>query len=169
MLKNQKFCDLFLEANGLELISKMLQRLPNGYFPNPTFRKNVYSVLLDLPINSDHLSHTKLGKTITLIEKSGEEIEGNLKLIHTLKEKWSRILCNSKSEFKETEYEEYLKERRKATKNSGMNHSLEKTSFGFSTQNIEASQVRRMKRRFDFILAPVNNMEIERHQKAKVN
>ena len=161
--------EIFLNSEGLEFIAKMLERLPSGHLPNPTFRKGIYSILIDLPIMNDHLMQTSIGKTLTTIEKSGEEMESNLKIIREIKEKWSRIVFKSKVEYKNEDSERYLQERKKATQKFVPHHVKDSGKISTNYQGIDASQVRKMKRRYDFLLAPSNNVEVEKHDNIKVS
>lgn len=147
----------------------MIQRLPNGVLPNPTFRSKVYQLILTLPILSEYLTRTSVGKTLTIIEKSGDEIDSNLRLIREIKEKWSRLLCKSKSEFKNEDNEEGKVQKRKVSKPYIPHHVRDSGKITTNYQDVEASQVRRMKRRYDFVFAPPSNVEIERHEKVKVD
>lgn len=162
------FAEIFIDNEGLDIIAKMLQRLPNGVLPNPTFRGKVFNMILGLPIDSDSLQRTSLGKTITVIEKCGEEIDSNLRLIREIKEKWSRIMCKVRLETKNEDSKDYLQERIKGSKTFTPNHILDHSQITTNYQNIEASQVRRMRRRYDFVLAPKANVEIEHHEKPRV-
>ena len=87
---------MFLNEQGLEVFAQMLNRLPNDCLPNSTFRKQILTILLDLPINTDHIRQSSIGKALTKIEKSGEEIESNLQLIKELKHRWSRMIYKEK-------------------------------------------------------------------------
>jgi hypothetical protein len=146
----------------------MIQRLPNGSLPNPTFRGKVLTLLLTLPVTSDNIQRSSVGKTLTTLEKSGEEITSNLRMIKEIKEKWARILCRVSYDFKmDDEYESGTNKRRL---NSPFvaSHIRDPTKMTTNYKDIEASQVRRMKRRYDFQKAPPSNQPVERVSREKV-
>ena len=103
--------EVFLDRGGLETIGEMLQRLPNGTLPNPTFRAKVYELILSLPVLNDHLMETRVGRVLTTIEKSSNEVSSNLQLISKIKERWGRILCLSKQEDRRVDMDEHRRDR----------------------------------------------------------
>lgn len=167
-LKNDFYAQIFLDSKGLELIGAMIERFPNGSFPNPTFRARVYQLILNLPINYDHLQDTRVGKIVTIVEKSGQENQQNLRLIKQIKDKWAQILCSSNYDHRDDEEMEVKLERRRLNSPYVPIHVRDPTSITTDYKDIEASQVRRMKRRYDFKKAPPSNQQIEKVVREKV-
>lgn len=167
-LKNEFYAQIFLDADGLELLGRMIQRLPNGSLPNPTFRGKVLALLLTLPVTSDNIQRSSVGKTLTVLEKSGEEITSNLRMIKEIKEKWARILCRVSYDFKMDEEYETGTSKRRLNSPFVASHIRDPTKMTTNYKDIEASQVRRMKRRYDFQKAPPSNQPVERVSREKV-
>lgn len=98
-LKNYGFCELFLDADGLNIISRFISKLPDGSWPLSHVRSKILKLIYDLPTQVDHLRGTELGKTLALLQNSPKELAENKKLIQTIKDKWSRIICNINVEY----------------------------------------------------------------------
>ena len=119
-LRSTVFAEVFLNKNGLEQFHNFLKRLPDGSWPLSSIRKSIYQTLLALPYNEHHLKYTKLGKTLTLLQKSKAEYEENKKLIQDIKDKWSRIVCGISMDYTDLESAEkenykLMKKKRKRT------------------------------------------------------
>ena len=72
----------------------MLERLPNGCYPNSAFREQLIGLLRGLPVSQEHLSRTRIGVVLVDLERSGEEMKATLQKIADIKQRWSRIVCN---------------------------------------------------------------------------
>ena len=136
-------CEMFLDADGLEPLGQMLERLPNGSLPNSAFRTRLLALLRSLPVTQENLEHTKVDKILRNLIKSGEELPQNLSVIEAIKQKWIRTKLNLTIDYKNLEHEE----------SSSLTHHLakraspapsKKTQF-FDTSKIEATQMRRAK------------------------
>lgn len=89
-------------------------------------------------------------------------------MIKEIKEKWSRILCRVSYEFKmEDDFE--VSNRRRSGTPFVANHIRDPTKMTTNYKDIEATQVRRMKRRYDFQKAPPSNQPVERVNREKVS
>ncbi len=103
-LKHPEFANIFLDANGLEIIDAFLSMLPDGSWPLSNVREKILQAIYKLPISVDHLKASKLGKTLSLLEASRKEFEANKKLIQQIKDKWSRLICNITTEYSNLEH-----------------------------------------------------------------
>ena len=167
-LKNEFYAQIFLDSDGLELLGRMIQRLPNGSLPNPTFRGKVLALLLTLPVTSDNIQRSNVGKSLTVLEKSGEEIAANMRMIKEIKEKWSRILCRVTYDYKMDNEFEGDSNKRRLNSPFVASHIRDPTKMTTNYKDIEASQVRRIKRRYDFEKAPPSNAPVEKGSREKV-
>ena len=102
-LKNQGFARIFLDKGGLEHINNFIKKLPDGSFPLSNQRKNILQAILRLPCTEHHLKFTRLGKTLSALENSNKELDDNVKLIHEIKDKWSRIVSGVNMEYNRLE------------------------------------------------------------------
>lgn len=102
-LRNREFAKVFLDKNGLEQIHSFLKRLPDGSWPLSSIRKGILETLVHLPYTEYHLKYTKLGKTLSALQRSRSEYEENKKLIQIIKNKWSRLVCGITTEYNRLE------------------------------------------------------------------
>lgn len=98
-LKNHTFADRFLDHDGLNIISKFISKLPDGSWPLSNVRNKVLKLIHSLPSSVDHLRNTDLGKTLNILQNSPKELSENKKVIQSIKDKWSRIICNIPVEY----------------------------------------------------------------------
>lgn len=145
----------------------MLNRLNNGSFPNPLFRTKMLNILERLPVTSENITRSGAGKILTVLQKSGEEIPTNKHLIKRIKDKWSRVLCRSAQEGRD-DVEQDVTNRHRLRQPFIANHIRDASSMTRNYMDIEASQVRRLKRRYDFVHAPPSNQPLEHVHKEKV-
>ena len=101
------FAEHFLRANGLELLSSMLERLPNDSLPNTNLRTRVLKAIRDLPVESRHLMDSKAGKILVMLEKAKDELDANKQLIRDIKAKWARVVCGLYINYADHKVDEY--------------------------------------------------------------
>lgn len=105
-LKHREFAAMFLDANGLDVISNFISMLPDGAWPISNVRHKILNLIYDLPTSIDHLRSTKLGRTLALLQSSKKEFTKNKKLIQRIKDKWSRIICTISIDYAHLEQSE---------------------------------------------------------------
>lgn len=98
-LKNLRFADQFLHCNGLNVLNKFLARLPDGSWPLSNVRNNILKLIYTLPVTVDQIRSSLLGRTLSVLQASPKEFAENKKLIQTIKDKWSRLLCEIEVEY----------------------------------------------------------------------
>lgn len=98
-LKTPQFATYFLNKGGLEQFNNFLKRLPDGSWPLSQMREEILNCILELPCNEHHLKYTKLGKTLSTLQKSTHEYEENKKIIQEIKDKWFRIVSGVNMEY----------------------------------------------------------------------
>lgn len=92
-LKHHRFASIFLDSNGLDVINNFISMLPDGSWPLSTLRSKILKIIYRLPATIDHLRSTRLGRTLALLQSSRKEFPNNKKMIQSIKDKWSRIIC----------------------------------------------------------------------------
>jgi hypothetical protein len=147
----------------------MLVKLPNDALPNANLRTKLLKIISELPITSDILVDSKAGKILVSLEKSKEELESNKRLIREIKDKWSRIVCGLYINYAELEREEYESARVALRKRQQVEGERADAELMTNSTNLEASRVRRMKRRYDFVARPKSNFEIQKFEKSNVS
>lgn len=98
-LKNSSIMEYFLDHDGLEYLSRFLQKLPDGSWPLSTVRTKVFGLIYDLPTEVGHLKTTSLGRVLSLLQASNCESLKNKSIIKLIKDKWSRIICDIRVEY----------------------------------------------------------------------
>lgn len=152
-LSNRELCENFLEHGGLELLGSLLERMPGGCYPNSAFREQVVTLLRGLPVSQEHLSRTRVGSVLVELERSGEELKPTLQKIAEIKQKWSRIVCNLNSTYRDLAFNEpgrtasLLVQRQKAP-------APRKPVWKEDEEQVDATKMRRSKVYHDFAEQP---------------
>jgi len=103
-LKSMQFASAFLDKDGLNVLNKFISKLPDGSWPLSNVRNQILKLIYSLPATMDHLKMTDLGRTLNLLQSSPKELTENKKLIQTIKDKWSRIICQIPVEYADLEH-----------------------------------------------------------------
>jgi len=93
----------FLSAGGLSAIRRWLDRLPDGSLPNLNIREQLLTILEKLPLTTEHLQDSGVGKVVMGLWKSTVETKGNKKICSHLIEKWSRPIFKLSSRYEDLE------------------------------------------------------------------
>ena len=67
-------------------------------------RNQILKLIYELPASMEHVKSTDLGRTLNLLQTSPKELSENKKLIQTIKDKWSRIICQTPVEYSDLEH-----------------------------------------------------------------
>lgn len=118
---------------------------------------------------SDNLIDSKVGKILVILEKSKDELESNKRLIREIKDRWARIVCNLYINYAERDREEFDSARSALRKRQHMEDEKQEAGVFAKANDLEASKVRRMKRRYDFVAQPKSNFEPQKFEKSTVN
>ena len=102
-----------------------------------------------------------------MLEKAKEELEANKQIIRDIKAKWARVVCGLYINYADHTVDEYeknivLKKRQQHELDKPENELLGKAN------EMEASKVRRMKRRYDFVNKPASNLDVHKFEKSTV-
>jgi hypothetical protein len=119
----------FVAQDGLTCLKKWLDPLPDGSLPNLNVREHILAILFKLPVHTDHLRESGIGKVVMFLWKSNHETPQNKKLCNQIIEKWSRPIFGLSSKYEELEaIESELPTTRKAPKraNDDVESALDK-------------------------------------------
>jgi len=125
------YFDKFLAAGGSSAIRRWLDRLPDGSLPNLNIREHLITILQKLPLTTEHLQESGVGKVVMGLWKAGGETTLNKKKCAQLIEKWSRPIFKLSSRYEDLEsIESDLPARRAPKKTEG-----EESAFDLATKN----------------------------------
>lgn len=98
-LSNKQMQHQLLDALLLQRVRDWLRPLPDGSLPALQVRSDLYRLLAQLPIDSDHLQESEgLGMELMRLWRSEEETEGNRKVLKKLIEGWIRGIFANEAE-----------------------------------------------------------------------
>lgn len=98
-LKSPRFATQFLQDGGLDVLSKFMSKLPDGSWPLSSLRHSILKLIYTLPVTVEQIRSSQLGRTLGMLQTSPKEFTENKKLIQTIKDKWSRVLCDIEVEY----------------------------------------------------------------------
>lgn len=101
------------------MLKQWLEPLPDGSLPNFNIRRDILGILGKLPISSDHLRESGLGKVVMFLYKSPKETKENKAIAQELIQTWSRPIFKlslSYSDLAEHERERLEQRRLRRTK-----------------------------------------------------
>lgn len=94
MIKNKGYQRNLLEMNLLEAVHEWLTPLDDGALASHTVRVAIYEVLMELPVEVDHLKRSGLGKLIMGLWHHPKETKENKAKLKALIERWARPVFN---------------------------------------------------------------------------
>lgn len=97
-----------MDAGGLDLVAKIISRLPNGEYPGANTRTAVLKIILNMPISKQHILTSKVGGLLTFIEKKRDEIRQNRELATKIKNEWKRVILDQKIDYSALDEEQEL-------------------------------------------------------------
>jgi len=97
------YFDKFLSGGGLSAIRRWLDRLPDGSIPNLNIREQLLSILQKLPLTTEQLQDSGVGKVVMGLWKLESETKANKKICSQLIEKWSRPIFKLSSRYEDLE------------------------------------------------------------------
>jgi TFIIS helical bundle-like domain len=98
-LKSTRFALQFLQESGLDVLNKFISKLPDGSWPLSSVRHSILKLIYTLPVTVEQIRSSQLGRTLGVLQTSPKEFLENKKLIQTIKDKWSRVLCDIEVEY----------------------------------------------------------------------
>ena len=77
----------------------MMGRLSNGEYPGANTRTTVLKIIMNMPINKQHILSSRVGGLLTFTEKKKDEIRTNRELATKIKEKWKRVILDENIDY----------------------------------------------------------------------
>lgn len=119
---SKSFLTEFLDYRGLEVVYKLIKRLPDGTLPLNRYREKIFKALKNFPVESRHLKKaTVLTTELNRLLKSKKESKESKEAISSVIAKWSRTLCEKITDYafledveKFYEVERFKKDRKKS-------------------------------------------------------
>ncbi len=119
-------------------------------------------ILIQLPVDRDHLQESGVGKILVLLEKSPEEIQSNKQLIRQIKDKWSRVVCNLQIRYSDLEPEDLEQSKYELRKRQRIEDRRILLDQPNKSSDIRPSEYRRGKKKYDFVLKPKSTFEVNK-------
>jgi hypothetical protein len=110
-LKIVKYHETFLAMEGCVVLARWLSPMPDGSIPCNVIRQSILEALQVLPVSTDNLQRSELGKLVMGIYKSPVESAGMKKLSKALVDKWSRAIYDINIDYAALEDSERIAER----------------------------------------------------------
>ncbi|KAJ3200698.1 Transcription factor iws1 [Entophlyctis luteolus] len=102
-LAKQHWHDQLLDNNILDAMKLWLEPLrSDGSLPNLDIQKSMFNSLQKLPINTDHLRDSKIGRVVMFYTKCDRTTPSILKLANELLEKWMRPILGRSQDYKKS-------------------------------------------------------------------
>ena len=153
-LSNRRLHEPLLDSLLLQRVRDWLRPLPDGSLPNLQLRSQLYRLLSQMPIDTDHLQESEgLGLELMALWRSPKETVENRKFLKRLLEKWIRAIFKSSIDYKRL----HFVEKKSALRSSEIVKRRDQQNKLYS-QNFIKSQ--RMPREFLPILTHILTIQI---------
>eukprot|EP00743_Colponemidia_sp_Colp-15_P002442 GILK01002647.1.p1 GENE.GILK01002647.1~~GILK01002647.1.p1 ORF type:complete len:461 (-),score=115.11 GILK01002647.1:239-1621(-) len=126
-MRRTKLHDALLSASFCDVLRTWLEPLPDGSLPNLNVRTEILLALKDMPIETNQLRTSNLGKVVMSMFRNPDETVKNKKVAQFLIDKWSRPIFELSTNYAElAEYEEEVAPRNARSSNNA-NRANERT------------------------------------------
>ncbi|KAI8620585.1 hypothetical protein BC830DRAFT_1098532 [Chytriomyces sp. MP71] len=98
--KNHMFT-AFLDGGMLDSMKLWLEPLPDGSLPNLDVQMGMFNTLVKLPITTENLRDSKIGRVVMFYTKCDRTTPSALKIANELLEKWMRPILGRSQSYKE--------------------------------------------------------------------
>ena len=102
VLEKSALSDSILENNLLETLRLWLEPLPDRSLPSFTIQKSLFSALQKLPIRTDHLRESGIGKVVNFYTKSNKAQEVIKRQANLLVRDWSRLITKKTDNYRDS-------------------------------------------------------------------
>ena len=94
-LKTRRFQEELLERNVLSCVSLwLLPTKSRGTLPPIDIRTKLYDAIATMPVQTDHIRRSGIGRLLMELKRHKKETSTNKSKLHTIIEKWSRLVLN---------------------------------------------------------------------------
>mmetsp|Transcript_44801 Transcript_44801/g.51769 ORF Transcript_44801/g.51769 Transcript_44801/m.51769 type:complete len:359 (-) Transcript_44801:212-1288(-) len=111
-LKKNQVQEKFLNNQGLDMMSKWLEKMPDGSPPGQTLKKKLIEIIATLPVDGEHVSNTTLSKRLYEFYKNPKEDIDLKKLLKTIIDKFSRVALAMSVDYSSQREEESIPRKR---------------------------------------------------------
>ncbi|CAI4054046.1 hypothetical protein SKDZ_16G3870 [Saccharomyces kudriavzevii ZP591] len=176
VLSKANLADTILDNNLLQSVRIWLEPLPDGSLPSFEIQKSLFAALNDLPVKTEHLKESGLGRVVIFYTKS-KRVEAQLaRLAEKLIAEWTRPIIGASDNYRDKRIMQLEfdseKLRKKSVMDSAKNRKKKKsksgedpTSRGSSVQTLYEQAAARRNRAAapaqtttDYKYAPVSNL-----------
>ncbi|CAI1781688.1 hypothetical protein SEUBUCD646_0P03960 [Saccharomyces eubayanus] len=176
VLSKANLADTILDNNLLQSVRIWLEPLPDGSLPSFEIQKSLFAALNDLPVKTEHLKESGLGRVVIFYTKS-KRVEAQLaRLADKLIAEWTRPIIGASDNYRDKRIMQLEfdseKLRKKSVMDSAKNRKKKKsksgedsTSRGSSVQTLYEQAAARRNRAAapaqtttDYKYAPVSNI-----------
>lgn len=175
VLSKANLADTILDNNLLQSVRIWLEPLPDGSLPSFEIQKSLFAALNDLPVKTEHLKESGLGRVVIFYTKS-KRVEAQLaRLAEKLIAEWTRPIIGASDNYRDKRIMQLEfdseKLRKKSVMDSAKNRkkksksSEDPTSRGSSVQTLYEQAAARRNRAAapaqtttDYKYAPVSNL-----------
>ncbi|CAI4055138.1 hypothetical protein SUVZ_16G4010 [Saccharomyces uvarum] len=176
VLSKANLADTILDNNLLQSVRIWLEPLPDGSLPSFEIQKSLFAALNDLPVKTEHLKESGLGRVVIFYTKS-KRVEAQLaRLADKLIAEWTRPVIGASDNYRDKRIMQLEfdseKLRKKSVMDSAKNRKKKKsksgedsTSRGSSVQTLYEQAAARRNRAAapaqtttDYKYAPVSNV-----------
>ncbi len=99
-LSKQNLIETLLEFDLLAVLKRWIQPYRNGALPSVTVRSAVYSFLLAIPAQLDHLKRSGVGIAVLRLINHPDETEQHKKVLKQIIDKWNRPIFQRDMDYK---------------------------------------------------------------------
>ena len=169
-LKNNYVQEIFLANEGCETLSWWIDKTPDGNYPSLKVIETVLDIVNVLPITTEHLTQSKLGKIVKRLEKKCSSSRLRIKCKEILN-KWYRMIFELNSGYDqagiyEQQYRQYRESKLKEIQEiRGTTKELPKSKNAINEKTHDECGLIRdrvyipAKNMFDFTYRPYNEVE----------
>ncbi|CAI4784291.1 CNT_collapsed_G0059080.mRNA.1.CDS.1 [Saccharomyces cerevisiae] len=175
VLSKANLADTILDNNLLQSVRIWLEPLPDGSLPSFEIQKSLFAALNDLPVKTEHLKESGLGRVVIFYTKS-KRVEAQLaRLAEKLIAEWTRPIIGASDNYRDKRIMQLEFDSEKLRKKSVMDSAKNRkkksksgedpTSRGSSVQTLYEQAAARRNRAAapaqtttDYKYAPVSNL-----------
>ncbi|CCH60335.1 hypothetical protein TBLA_0C05380 [Henningerozyma blattae CBS 6284] len=175
VLSKANLADTILDNNLLQSVRIWLEPLPDGSLPSYEIQKNLFQTIRDLPIKTEHLKESGLGRVVIFYTKS-KRVEPSLaRIADRLVAEWTRPIIGASDNYRDKRIMQLDFDAEKLRKKNALdsarsrrkvkNGAVSKKNRGSSAQSLYEQAAARRNRAAapaqtttDYKFAPVSNL-----------
>eukprot|EP01101_Sappina_pedata_P011701 TRINITY_DN7904_c0_g1_i1.p1 TRINITY_DN7904_c0_g1~~TRINITY_DN7904_c0_g1_i1.p1 ORF type:complete len:511 (-),score=166.62 TRINITY_DN7904_c0_g1_i1:33-1565(-) len=100
---------IFIERGGMAVVRRCLEPLPDASLPFLKIREEILRILLQIPLDSNTLEDSGIGKIVNFLSRHPHETLANKRIAFELVDKWSRVIFGLSSNYKDLNTDDALR------------------------------------------------------------